>query len=274
MNIQELYHQSSKIIPDLDARVLIKDFLDIDDTVFYRDSDRELSTPQINQIKKLISRRAKGEPIAYIIGHKEFFGLDFYVNKNVLVPRPETEWLVERALEKLLVIGNQLSVLDMGTGSGNIIISIAKNFPDAHYFATDISADALKVAKKNAQYHGVKIKFIKSDLFNNIDSDIKFDLIIANLPYVPNNITIQQSNNSLLFEPSDAIFAKDNGTKIIKRFLLEAKDHLTADGMILIELDPRNALEIKSCAEKIFPNATLQLQKDLAGLNRYLKIYG
>lgn len=279
MKIKDLYRRSIKLISELDARVLIKFVLKIDETIFYRDMDLEISDRDEQKIQKLISRRANNEPIAYIVGYKEFYGLNFFVDKNVLIPRPESEWLVEQTLKRISVISNPLSVLDMGTGSGNIIISIIKSLSTNHhpltpiFYAADISTDALKVAKKNAkQYQIDNIKFFQSDLFSNIDSDIKFDIIIANLPYVPkNNETIKQLNN----EPFSAIFTDDNGAAIIKRFLHEAINRTNLGGWLLVELDPRNAKDIKNYAEKIYPDSKrgthkIELKKDLANLDRYL----
>lgn len=281
--------------PELDARVIFEFVLDIDTAQFYKDSDSPISPTDIKKIEKLIARRAKNEPIAYLTRHKEFFGLDFYVDKNVLIPRPESEELVVKSIKFLKSIKKkEINIVDIGTGSGNIIISISKSYPDANYFASDISKNALIVAQKNArkilfetkgrELENVNsshrrggsnnINFIQSDLFSNIDRNIKFDLIIANLPYVPKKVESRKFKvkSDIDFEPKNAIFANDNGAEIIKRFLIEAKDRLNSGGLILIELDPRNATEIKSCAEKNFPNATLSLVRDLAGFNRYLAI--
>lgn len=278
--IRDLYLELKKIIPELDARIIIKYVLDLDDAIFFRDIDRKLSIKQIDAIKKLVARRAKGEPVAYLTGHKEFYGLDFFVNYDVLIPRPESEWIVEQALDKLTVNRKPLTVLDIGTGSGNIIISIIKSLSTNHYaltpifFAADISKSALKVARKNARIHGTNnIKFIQSDLFKNIDSNVKFDLMVANLPYVPKKVNSEKwIMDSIDFEPKNAIFAADNGAAIIKKFLREAKDRLTPNGAILIELDPRNAIDLKNYAKKLYPNSTIELKKDLVGLNRYLTL--
>lgn len=262
--------------PVLDSRVLVKFILDFDETELIKNMDSPVSVTSANKIKKLIARRTKHEPIAYITGHKEFFGLDFFVNKNVLIPRPESEWLVEESIKYLVssIKDAKLNIIDIGTGSGNIIVSIAKTQPSHRFFASDISKKALDVAKRNLKQHNVKIKFYKSDLFESIPKQ-KFDLIIANLPYVPKNSSkkyVVRSKDDIDYEPMNAIFSKDNGAAIIKKFLVEAKDYLNTNGQILIELDPRNADEIKSCAKENFPNATLHLTKDLADFNRYLVI--
>jgi len=265
--------------PILDTQILISHILKKDSGWLFAHLEHEISDDDIKKIDKLVSRRAKGEPIAYILGHKEFFGLTFLVNKKVLIPRPESEFFVDHALAWLKQVDasqssndekacstNQFTILDIGTGSGNIIISIAKNFPNANFFASDISAEALKVAKKNANNHKINnIKFVYSDLFKNRLLHRQFDLIIANLPYVPEN----ERDISTKFEPCNAIFAKDNGTGVMKKFLLEAKKHIAPPpGAILMELDPRNAEEILKFA--VDKNYQAELSKDLAGHLRYL----
>lgn len=263
---------------DLDARVLMKHVLQIDDTTILKNLDQTINQKSVLKIQELIKRRAQNEPIAYLTKQKEFYGLNFFINNNVLVPRPETEFLVQEGLKFLQSTANSepLTVIDIGTGSGNVIISIVKTLSTTHrplppiFFATDISPEALKVAIHNSKQNGVanKIKFFESDLFSNLELPKKFDLIIANLPYVPED----EVDESVKFEPVNAIFADDNGAEIIKRFLVDAKNYLNAKGTILIELDPRNALEIKNCAKENFPNAIIELEKDLAKLNRYLTI--
>jgi len=244
----------------------------------------ELSNKEILKLKKLIARRKKFEPLAYLVGKKEFFGVSFFVDKNVLIPRPETEILVEETLKILearimnyeLWKGKKtLKILDIGTGSGCIIISLAKAYSkkfsilnskfSIHFSASDISEKALKIAKKNAKKHNANVKFIKSDLFKNIKG--KFDLIIANLPYVPIN---GSDDREIKYEPQKAIFAADNGSAIIKRFLNQAKDHLYTRGLTLLEVDPRNAHELNKYASKLYKS--VEIKKDFSGKYRILRI--
>lgn len=281
--IKDLYRllvtelKNSKIpTPELDARLIIQKILKNSQEKFYSNLNLALSPAQIKKILSLIERRKKQEPIAYILEKKEFFGLDFEVNNKTLIPRPETEWLVEKSLEilkkRFAVNSERLTILDMGTGSGNIIISIAntfRHFKQCEYYASDISDKALNIALKNAKNHQADINFIQSDLFKNIERELKFDLIIANLPYVPfESKPTTDYRLPISYEPQKAIFANDNGAEIIKRFLLEVKDRLNNSGTILIELDPRNASEIKNFSKNIFNK--VELEKDLAGFDRYL----
>jgi release factor glutamine methyltransferase len=230
--------------------------------------DYQLSETKIAKLSKLIKRRKLHEPIAYVTGHKEFFGLDFSITPDVLIPRPETEFIVENILQVLQTSNHQpQTILDVGTGSGNIIISIAKNCNQKklNYFASDISNKALKIAKKNAKKHQTKINFIRSDLFDNITDN--FDLIIANLPYVPIG---GSDNEEIKYEPQNAIFAEDNGTRIIKKFIADTKKQIAKNGMILLEIDPRNAIEISNFAKKYF--VKVKVIKDLSSTNRFIKI--
>lgn len=274
--------------PELDARVLVKHVTNFDEVELIKNMNQLIPNRLIRRIDILVARRAQNEPIAYILVKKEFYGFNFMVNKNILIPRPESEWLVE---ESIKYIGKQASrgisasgniessikykktILDVGTGSGCIIISILralkekKSKRDITAFASDNSAKALKVAVQNTKNNGtLNIEFIESNLFDKIDTDIKFDLIIANLPYVPKD----GADKSTEFEPKKAIFADDNGTAIIKKFLVEAKNRLKdIDSLILIELDPRNADDLEKFAKKNGYKA--DLIEDLAGKKRYLK---
>lgn len=269
---------------EIDARVLLEFATKKSREFLLAHPNYELSDEQINSLNKLAERRKTYEPIAYITGHKEFFGLNFVVTPDVLIPRPETELLVEQAIESIKSkvhlpeaaatlqagkVESRLRILDLGTGSGNIIISIAKanslRLAACGFFASDISAKALEVAKKNAKKHHAKIKFIQSDLFENIKG--RFDLIVANLPYVPED---GSNNEEIKHEPQSAIFAADNGAVIIKKFLTDTKKYINDNGLILVEVDPRNAKEIKEYALKYYKSA--EIVHDLANKYRLVKI--
>ena len=282
---------------ELDAKVLLKFVLENDETFLLLHPEMLLTNYQFDKLKKLLKRRKNGEPIAYLTSHKEFFGYDFVINRNVLIPRPESEFLVEQALKilKSQVPSSEFRVLDIGTGSGCIIISLALEIEKLtslpayklmSFSASDISKKALAVAKKNYKQlicHSVslvdreespKIRFYHSDLFSNRLLHKKYDLIIANLPYVPKStqysVLSTQDLKGIEFEPAEAIFANDNGAAIIKKFLTEAKKYLNKNGTVLVELDPRNAISINNFARKNYPTAKIEIKKDLAGLDRYL----
>jgi release factor glutamine methyltransferase len=301
--------------PELDARILLLGAIKKESVFVFSHPEYIITNSEYSRFRSYIRRRKKGEPVAYILGQKEFYGNNFIVNKNVLIPRPETEWLVEQSVaflqnkESRIKNYGKFNVLDIGTGSGCIIISIVKNLQTINYqlstinySASDLSQKAIRIARKNSKLNNAKnIKFYFSDLFSNRFLNKKFDLIIANLPYVPRSARIQntvyrtqQSNShpehirqaqcklregsseaifdSVAFEPKDAIFASDNGMAIIKKFLIEAKTRVNEGGMILLEADCRNAKKILKFAKQHYPSAKIKLEKDLAGLDRYIII--
>ena len=304
---------SGILTPELDARVLLEHALEKDSSFILSYPEYSLSISEYKNFIKMIRRRETGEPVAYITGHKEFYGYDFLINKNVLVPRPESEWLIEAALnyiekQKNIVETNihmeykpalfdfskrvkrrlgklhPYKIIDVGTGSGSLIVALNKELKKTNpalkldFFGSDNSSRAVAVAKKNAKkFKARNIVFLNSDLFGNRRIKNKlFDIIIANLPYVPRAkkvVSCQLSVvSSIKFEPQDAIFADDNGMAVIKKFLLEARKHIQRGGMILLELDPRNALDLLEFSRHHYPTASISLKKDLAGLERYLII--
>ncbi len=250
---------------ELDARVLLKHVIENDESFIFTHSDYLLTNAQYQKLRRLIRRRKKGEPVAYLTRHKEFYGLDFIVNKNVLIPRPETEILVEKALEFLQAKSYKLkAILDIGTGSGCIIISIVKNLPSttyslpAKYFATDISPKALEVAKKNARKYEIydNIRFFHSDLFDNPKLPNKFDLIIANLPYLDQQVKkfrIQNlaQNQELNYEPEIALYAKNRGFSLIKKLIQLLPLKLNDSGIAFIEANNSHDKMIFSFCKKL-----------------------
>lgn len=291
MNIKSLLSKSilelQKVgipTPEIDAKVLLLSAMEKNSSFVYSHPDFLITNAQYSKFRRYIRKRKTGEPIAYIVGHKEFYGYNFFVNKNVLVPRPESEWLVEQGIEQIKkskydIRNTTYNVLDMGTGSGCIAIALFKELTTKNYqlstriYAVDFSSRAVAVAKKNAQENKAEnIVFLNSNLFSNrrIKNKI-FDLIIGNLPYVPHGKKTK-IKSAIDFEPKEAIFAEDNGAAIIKKFLLESKSHTKPGSTILIELDPRNAKDLSAFAQAHYPTANIDPKRDLAGLDRYLMI--
>ena len=295
MNIASFYKKTVRTLKksdiksaEIDARILLELATGESREFLLAHPEFELSDKEYHTRLISVDRRKPVEPIAYITGKKEFFGLEFLVTPDVLIPRPETEMLVEQALEfiksKVRKVESSLKILDVGTGSGNIIISIANHWGNLlsidnklpqftpEFVASDISGKALKVARKNAKKHGVEklVKFVQSDLFDRIDG--RFNIMVANLPYVPKQKTDdgKRMTEEINFEPRNAIFANDNGTMIIKKFLSGAKNRINGDGLILVEVDPRNARELKNYAGKLYKSVVLK--KDFSGIYRVLKI--
>lgn len=245
--------------------------------------EMKLTNLQQERFLSFAERRFSGEPIAYITGKKEFFGLNFTVNKNVLIPRPETESLVEYAIEGILNAKHRTfnTIIDVGTGSGNIIISIAKNIPrriknKIDFFAVDISKKTLQVAKINSKNNKVnkKIRFVQSDLleyFFKNKTKQKNILIVANLPYVSAAI-FKKNRNSLKYEPQQAILSRNNGlmhyTKILKQIKLLITDRCS----LILEISPEQKTEMGRIIKSLLPKARVKFFKDLAGKWRMAEI--
>jgi release factor glutamine methyltransferase len=231
--------------------------------------EREISPEQIKALATLIQRRTHHEPLAYIIGEKEFFGLDFHVDYRVLIPRPETELLVEQALE---IINNRFAhssvIADIGTGCGAIAIALALNLPQAKVYATDISAPALEVAAVNCQRHkvGNKVHLLQGSLLAPISQSV--DIIVANLPYVRNSAIAGLSEEIRLFEPLSALAGGDDGLQWLRELLSQATGKLRPWGAILIEIGQDQGNIISSWAKEISPKAEVKLVPDLRGIER------
>lgn len=260
-------------------------------------NDYSLSKKQEIIFTKLIRRRALYEPIAYIVGKKEFYSLEFYVNKNTLIPRPETEIMVENALKDInFKLNDQLKnppqskivIADIGTGSGAIAISIAKTLKDQGkikntiIYATDISAPTLKHAKKNAKNNNCdkNIIFKKGNLLKALPKNIKIDFLLANLPYVNKKRAYKIQKNKpissyflgLKYEPAISIFATRNGMIHFENFLKTATNHLSKKSKIYLESDPHQISKIKKLAGVYLPKNKITAIKDLRGMQRITKI--
>jgi len=246
----------------LEAELLLRHTLKIDRTQMYLDLDRELS-PQPEEIFwQLVECRLNGEPTAYIIGRREFYGLDFYVDPHTLIPRPESELLVEIALE--LAQDRPLSTIaEIGTGCGAIAISLALELPQAKIYATDISATALEVARLNCQKHGVadRVHLLQGDMLEPLPEPV--DLLIANLPYVR-----QAELAPTSFEPVIALDGGADGTERIGKLCRQAQSKLSARGSLLLEIGQWQGEAITSLLESLFPDGEIEVLPDLGGIER------
>ena len=263
--------------PELDARVLLANILDRPRTWVEAHPEALLTRSQLATVKKAITRLEAGEPLPYILGHWEFFGLDLEITREVLIPRPETELMVERAITWLEAAPERRTIADVGTGSGCIAVAIAKNIPDAKVFATDISGPALEVAQRNARRHSVakRIDFVQCDLLpahlpGQLPTDEHFDLICANLPYIPT----QTLHNLPVYgrEPTLALNGGSDGLDIVRRLLEIAPEWLAPNGMILLEIEATQGMPAVSLAYDIFDSAEIHLHKDLGGRDRLVEI--
>ena len=230
-----------------------------------------LSPEQSQRLNQLIQRRLNHEPTAYITGHKEFFGIDFYVNQSTLIPRPETEIMVEKSLE-LALDNPSLTIIDVGTGCGAIAIALATHLPQAKVYAIDISASALKVAALNSKFHGVasRVHLMQSDLLQSITEPA--DLIVANLPYISDPEMTILSDEILLYEPSLALAGGPDGLGQIKRLLAQTKGKLRSGGAILLEIGQNQRTSVVSLINKNFPGSTARVIQDLSGYDRIIEI--
>ncbi len=249
--------------PALDAEVIAAHFLDMDRHQLVTWSDRVLSDSEKSAIDKAIKRRLKFEPVAYITGMKEFYSLEFTVNKDVLIPRPETELLVDMAI---YWAGLNSSVLDLCTGSGAIAVALKHSRGDLDVCASDISAKALKVAEKNAEkiLGKRRISFFEGDLFTPF-KDEKFDLIVSNPPYV-SGVLKGGLQRELDFEPHDALYADDDGRAVIRKIIDEAPLYLDEKGVLLLEIGSNHRDFIEDAGRK--RGFTVSVLNDYAGLPR------
>ena len=270
MILSELLNQTQKKLEEsgietfkLDSEILISTVLEIERYKLVVDGNSTVSDIDLKKISRFINRRIKKEPIAYILGEKEFYSLDFIVNKNVLIPRPETELLVDMAIYYAQM---NSSVLDIGTGSGAISIALSYNRPDLQIIASDISEKALAVAKKNAKeiLTGKKIKFIQGDLFESVKEN-KFDLIVSNPPYVDPQLK-DELQIDLTYEPDLALYSQKNGREIIEKIINEASSFLNKNSVMLMEIGSDQKDFIKEIGKAV--GFSVSVLNDYSGLPR------
>jgi release factor glutamine methyltransferase len=249
----------------LEAELLMRQALGISRVELYQDLNRELSPGEEADFGRLIGRRLSGEPVAYITGHREFFGLDFYVDPRVLIPRPETELLVEKALE-LARERDVATIADIGTGSGAIAVSLALNLPRAKVLATDVSPLALEVARFNCQKHGVsdRVTLLAGDLLSPLTEPV--DLIVANLPYV--GVEEVSRRGLASFEPELALAGGYDGLDKIRELSRNLSDGLYPGGSLLLEVGIGQSRTVAGLLQSLFPAAGVKVVPDLSGIDR------
>jgi release factor glutamine methyltransferase len=239
--------QSKNILePRLSAEWLLCDVLKMSRMDLYMHFDRPLTTQELDAYREYIKRRSLSEPVAYILGTQPFCGLNLNVSKDVLIPRPETEELVELCL-KILKDKASIKGLDLCTGSGAIALSIKKMRNDIEMFASDISEKALSVAKSNAKKHELDISFVHSDLFSAIDE--KFDFIVSNPPYIKTDVVLSLDKDVKDFEPKLALDGGVTGLDIYEKIARQAKDFLNPEGLIFLEIGYDQENQVRSIFE-------------------------
>lgn len=233
----------------------------------------DLKEIDLDFFEKAVKDLKKQVPIQHIIGETEFYGLTFNVNNNVLIPRPETEELVNWIIDdsKLKIQNSKLKILDIGTGSGCIPISLAKNLPNAEIQAMDISPEALKIAKNNAENNDVTIQFIEIDILNTLTLPSTFDVIVSNPPYVRELEKEKMEDNVLAHEPHLALFVKDENPLLFYNKIADlAKNHLSKNGSIYFEINQYLGKEtVELLKSKGF--STIEIKKDVFGVDRMIK---
>ena len=274
--LEEITQQIKSDWPELDAQLILAHVTGNPRTWLLAHLETLLTPLQIDQTQMAINQLQAGTPLPYILGHWEFFSLDFNITKDVLIPRPETELLVEKAIIWLQASPERRAIADIGTGSGAIAVTLAMHLADARILATDISHEALKVAKHNAEKFHVhhKINFLQCDLLpqptDPLPTERHFDLICANLPYIPTETLhkLPVYGN----EPTLALDGGADGLDLYRRLLKLAPDWLVPSGKMLLEIEATQGPKALSLAYDSFNHAKIQLHQDLAGHDRILEI--
>ncbi|WP_369047788.1 peptide chain release factor N(5)-glutamine methyltransferase [Tenacibaculum sp. UWU-22] len=256
---------------------LIEEILNLEIVTFFSNPDFIISSNQLLQFNTILERLKKEEPLQYILGKTEFYGLPFIVTPHTLIPRPETEELVEWVLNNVNTIKEkkkekqQISILDIGTGTGCIAISLKKQLTNANITAIDISKEALKVAEQNAILNGVEIAFVQQDILQTKQLADQFDIIVSNPPYVRELEKIEIKNNVLQNEPHSALFVSDDNALIFYDKIADlAKKQLTKNGLLFFEINQYLGKEtLDLLTKKGFAN--IKLRKDLLGNERMIK---
>ena len=256
--------------PDLDARLLLEYVLQVEHSYLIAHGEEPITPGQQREYELLLARAEVKEPIPYLTGRSSFYGFDLQVNSLVLIPRPETEQLVDRALSWA---GSRsgLNVVDVGTGSGCVATALSRHLPPSTLIATDISVAALKVARFNAKKEGKQhIHFVQGDLLASLAGP--FDLIVANLPYVADDEWTIVGDGVKWYEPSIALMGGSDGLDLLRELLHQATSKLRPGGAIFLEIGWRQGAAVRHLAGDLFPLADIKVITDLAGQDRIVQI--
>lgn len=256
--------------PQLEVRLILAKLMNVDKSFIYAFGDKEVTEEVSNEFLKLIEKRSSGYPFQYLIGEKEFMGLDFYVEEGVLVPRPDTEILVEYVLEYIKTINEaKINVLDLGIGSGAISLSIAYYCQEAFVYGVDIDDIPIKVSNINKRRFGLNnVEFLKGNLFQPIiEKKGSFQIIASNPPYIPKDVIETLQDEVKKFEPRLALDGGDDGLDFYREISLKAKEYLVDNGLLIFEIGHDQGIAVKEILEKNnFRN--IEIKKDLQSLDR------
>ena len=251
--------------PSLDAQLLLTHIMGVERSYLFAHDDEILTQEHIDSFQTLVNRRADGEPIAYILGTKGFYDLEFTVTPAVLIPRPETELLLEEAL-RLMKDMPDCTVADIGTGSGALVVTFAKHMPQSRVYATDISESALMIAKRNADRNQVDVNFFKGNLAQPlIDNHIKVDLLMANLPYIHRDEVPELDVSR--YEPQLALDGGEDGLDLIRELIGQIPMVCNSGASVLLEIGADQGYDLKTLVEDTL-NVTCDILPDYAGLDR------
>ena len=254
----------------LDAQVILAHVLGVERSWLFAHYEQVLSPEEADRYTELVVRRTAHEPVAYLVNRREFYGIDLYVDCRVLIPRPETEMLVDQVLtEATIREPQQLVVVDVGAGSGAISIAVAANAPNTRLYALDVSADALEVARRNVETHELaeRIRLIHSDLLKRLPE--RADIVVANLPYVTRHDYRTLEPDVREYEPRLALEAGAQGLDVIARLLPQLPKHCNAGCLVVLEIGYNQGDAVLRLVEKKLPQATqLELQRDYQGHDR------
>jgi release factor glutamine methyltransferase len=259
----------------VEAELLLGHILGISKTQLYIEPERSLTSVETEHLRRLVRRRLDHEPAAYILGHCEFYGIDFCIDCHTFIPRPETELLVEKAVELAQCIshqGKRITIADVGTGCGAIAISLALALPQAKIYATDISASALQVAEMNCRRHAVssQVELLQGNLLEPLSQPV--DMIVANLPYIKSCEFKDLSPEVRNFEPTTALAGGEDGLGKIQQILEQMPGKLNYGGCFLLEIGQGQGRMVTSLINSYFPQASMELISDLGGIERVVMV--
>lgn len=266
--------------PRLEAEVMVMDVMRMPRQAIFAEQESQVSQQQEEQLAAIVTRRLTREPLAYILNYREFYGVNLLVNQDTLIPRPETETMVEHALFMALMgmESRELVIADVGTGTGAIAVNLAIHLPAARIYASDAYDATLDVAAYNVRMHNVadRVTLLKGDLLEPLPEPV--DVIVANLPYLPTD-RIPTLQPEIQWEPSAALDGGPDGLDHIQRLLTQASTahgtgggRLKSHGVILLEMDPEQMPEARRMASEAFPAAAITVEPDLGGLDRVLSV--
>ncbi|MTI46884.1 MAG: peptide chain release factor N(5)-glutamine methyltransferase [Firmicutes bacterium] len=284
MTIQQLFEEGIKVLeegniqnPMLDTQLLLSYALDVDKVYIYTHRDRIIEGETVDNFLSLLNKRKTGYPLQYILGDQEFMGLNFKVGEGVLVPRPDTEtlveWIIEVVKSKEKFNKNTINILDIGTGSGAITLSLAYYLENARIYSVDISEKAHKIAKVNTKKLGLesRVTLLKGNLFEPIkelNKDIKFDIIVSNPPYIPSDDIDTLQKEVSKYEPRLALDGGADGLDFYRKIILGSPEYLKNKGVLGFEIGYNQGSDLKRLLEEIEGFNNIRIRKDLAGKER------